>query len=321
MPEKKIILAYPHGFCSGVSRAVQAMGEALRRYAHPVYCYHEVVHNRQVVEGLRRRGAVFVRDMAEVPEGAALLFSAHGVAPSVRECARRKQLRVIDATCPFVARAHAKVKRLTAEGCGVLLIGHRRHEEVEGVAAAGGAGAQVQVIENEDEARAVRPPDPARVGVVTQTTLSVSFVNQMIALLRQRFPQLIAPQKGDICYATQNRQRAAAALARVCDCVWVLGSENSSNSRRLVEIARAEGRQAVLLDSVERLDEIDLAGVRTLGLTSGASTPEDYLEQVLAILRGRGFAAGEKLRLVRENASGFAPPRFPDEACGGRGPL
>ncbi len=309
MNDKRVIIAHPHGFCSGVARAVEAIAEALRRYPPPVYCYHEVVHNRQIVEDLTRQGVRFVETLADVPDEAALLFSAHGVAPAVRKDAQDKRLRVVDATCPFVTRAHAKAQRLAARDCGILLIGHRGHEEVEGVAAE--APERTMIVENEAEAMAVCPPDPDRLGVVTQTTLSVEFVHAMLARLQERFPRLDAPEKGDICYATQNRQQAVQALARVADTILVLGSRNSSNSRRLAEIARACGRPAYLISQREDLAEADLSATETLGVTSGASTPESFLEEALAEVRAQGFARTENLVVARENVHSFPLPDFP----------
>lgn len=309
MKDKRVIIAYPHGFCSGVSRAVEAMGEAVQRYPGPIYGYHEVVHNRQIVGDLSNRGAIFVETLEHVPVGATLLFSAHGVSPRVRTAAQEKKLQVVDATCPFVAKAHAKVQRLARDGFSILLIGHRHHEEVVGVAAE--APGHVIVIENEDEARTVQPPHPDRVGVVTQTTLSVTFVNTMLTLLRERFPCLVAPGKGDICYATQNRQQAVEALARQCECVLVLGSRNSSNSRRLAEIAETCGRPSFLLSQKADLDAVDLSAIGALGVTSGASTPESFLHEILDGLKRRGFARTENMTVAHENIRSFPLPDFP----------
>ncbi len=299
MKRLRIVLAHPHGFCAGVARALATMRQALREHPHPIYCYHELVHNRLVVDELAGQGVRFVETVDAVPEGSTLLFSAHGVAPAVERQARMKNLRVLDATCPFVARAHTKVRELAGKGYGIVLVGHRHHEEVEGVAAA--APGKVFVVENAEEAASVQVPDPRRVGVVTQTTLSVAFVNDMIDRLRQRFPDLQAPRHGDICYATQNRQRAARALARTADCILVLGSSNSSNSRRLVEISRAEGCPARLLENRADLAEVDLSDVAALGITSGASTPESFLNEILADLKHRGFEQIEGLVVAQED--------------------
>ena len=309
MNKKRIIVANPHGFCSGVSRAVDAIQAAIKKYPPPVYCYHEVVHNQQVADMLTKQGVVFVESLDGIPHGSALLLSAHGVAPEVRHMAQAKDLLVIDATCPFVARAHAKVKRLAARGCSILLIGHRNHEEVIGVAAE--APEHVTVIENENEARTVRPPHPEAIGVVTQTTLSVRFVDTMIAILRERFPRLDAPQKGDICYATQNRQLAVEQLANQCDGTLVLGSRNSSNSLRLTEIAQSQGKPAFLLSTRADLNAVDLSGIHTLGLTSGASTPEFFLEAMIDDLKRFGFTEKSSLSVSTESTRSFPLPKLP----------
>ena len=297
MSRKRIIVAVPHGFCSGVARALETMDAVLQRVRPPVYCLNEIVHNRQIVDDLRKRGVVFVSRIADVPDAATLLFSAHGVSPDVRKTARKKSLRVIDATCPFVLKVHKEVLRFAEKDARIILIGHRRHEEVVGVA--GEAPDRVIVIENEDEARRVEIPDPRRVGVVTQTTLSTDTADRIVAVLRTRFPMLQTPDRRDICYATQNRQRAVQALAAVSDRILVLGSANSSNSRRLVEVADTAGCPALLISRIEDLETLALSAVGTLGIISGASSPECFLKDVLAALAAAGFDAVEGRRRRR----------------------
>jgi 4-hydroxy-3-methylbut-2-en-1-yl diphosphate reductase len=303
---RRILLAVPHGFCAGVERAIGMAGAVLRTRPPPVYCLNEIVHNPQVTEDLARRGIVFVRDVGEIPRGATTLFSAHGVAPAVREAAAERRLNVIDATCPFVSKVHAEVRRFAGSGYAVLLIGHRTHEEVVGVA--GEAPEQVTVIQNEDDARAARVPDPASVAVITQTTLSTDEAERLIAILRSRFPALRTPPQSDICYATRNRQRAVRALARGAEFIVVLGAENSSNSNRLVEVARSAGCRAALVSATELLPALSLDDVKVVGLTAGASTPESCVAEALELLKRRGFSRVEELVAEREDIH-FALPR------------
>jgi len=278
----------------------QASGEV-------VYCLNEIVHNRQVVARLRALGMSFVHSVEEVPDGERLLFSAHGVAPAVREQARNRRLRVIDATCPFVAKVHAEVRRFAAQGAIVVCIGHRRHEEVAGVA--GEAPEHVRVVENAAEAEALDLRADASVAVVTQTTLGGEQVDVVMRVLKRRFPALLIPSSTDICYATRNRQQAVRLLARRCERVLVLGSANSSNSQRLAETARKEGVEAVLVSEPEEVDACHWDSVRAVGITSGASTPEAFLEEVVRVLRERyGFPAPETLRAVEEESPEFALP-------------
>lgn len=276
-----------------------------------VYCLHQIVHNQQVVSRLASLGMVFVRCVEDVPEGGCVLLSAHGVAPAVREAAALRRLRVIDATCPFVAKVHAEVRRFAAEGAAVVCIGHRRHDEVVGVA--GEAPACVSVVESPAEAEAVSLAEGLPVAVVTQTTLGAEQVDSVMAVLKRRFPALLVPPSTDICYATRNRQQAVGELARLCSRVLVLGSANSSNSQRLVETARARGAEATLLCELSQLAELAWDGVSAVGVTSGASTPEPFLNEVVDALRAEyGCSAPECLTVVEESSPAFALPSLPE---------
>ena len=306
MEERRVIVVHPHGFCAGVARALAAAEAALARFPRPIYGLHELVHNEHVVADLEARGVRFVATVEEAPPGATLLFSAHGVAPAVRLAAAARRLRVVDATCPYVAKVHDEVRRFAAGGGIVFCIGHHGHAEVEGVA--GEAPGRVIVVATPEEARQAQPADPARVAVVTQTTLRPERADDVRAVLRERFPGLREPVRADICHATRDRQEAARALAAAADLVLVLGSETSSNSRRLVEtVARAGGR-ARLIGTRTALAGVPLAQTRTLGITSGASTPESFLLDVLADLRLLGFTAVEHLHAVPEPPRAFPPP-------------
>lgn len=310
---KRLTVVYPHGFCSGVARAVAAAEAVLARFrGETVYCLHEIVHNRQVVDGLAARGMVFVGQVEAVPPGGLLLLSAHGVSPDVVRQASARGLRVIDATCPFVAKVHAEVRRFAAEGACVVCIGHRRHEEVVGVA--GEAPEHVRVVESAAEAEDLALPEGAPVAVVTQTTLGEEQVASVLAVLRRRFPELRLPASTDVCYATRNRQQAVRALAERCGRVLVLGSANSSNSQRLVETARAAGAEAELVSGLEGLDGLAWRADESVGITSGASTPEGFLEAVLERLRSRyGFPEPERLVAVEEDSLVFRLPAMPSE--------
>jgi len=299
--DRRMIIAVPHGFCAGVARAVDMAEAALQKLGTPLYCLNEIVHNRLIVDGLAERGVIFVKDVAEVPHGGTVLFSAHGVAPSVRDRAAQRELHVIDATCPFVTKVHKEVKHYARRGYFILLIGHRYHEEVIGVA--GEAPGCVIVIESEAEARDTKVADPARVAVMTQTTLSVEETEKTMEILRERFPELETPAKSDICYATRNRQLAARELAGMSDLVLVLGARNSSNTRRLVEVARGAGGKARLITDIASLRSLALGKVRVLGITAGASTPESFVEEVTRWAADKGFGRREALVVVDENAS------------------
>jgi 4-hydroxy-3-methylbut-2-enyl diphosphate reductase len=301
-----ILVASPRGFCAGVSYAIEIVDLVLERYGPPVYVRHEIVHNRHVVEALRAAGARFVDHLSSVPPGSLLIFSAHGVSPVVREEARARGLRVIDATCPLVTKVHLEALRYAREDYEILLVGHRGHVEVEGTL--GHAPDRMQLIETVDDVDRVQVRDPERVAVVTQTTLSVDDTRAITEAIRRRFPNVRTPNKDDICYATQNRQTAVKQLARATDFVVVLGSPTSSNANRLVEVARNEGTRAALIESAADIDPAWLMGVRTIGLTAGASTPETLVEEAVARLRALGCGAVEALRTADENVT-FALPR------------
>jgi 4-hydroxy-3-methylbut-2-enyl diphosphate reductase len=310
MPTKRLLVTYPHGFCSGVTRAVAAAEAAVSRYASPVYGLHEIVHNAQVIAALGARGLHVVERLDDIPTGAVVLFSAHGVSPAIREESCRRQLRIIDATCPFVAKVHREVLQFVAEDCDVVCIGHRTHAEVIGIV--GEAPDHVLVVENESEAWQVHPADPNRVGVVSQTTLTPELTDGVLAILRTRFPHLRHPLHHDICYATRNRQQAVRVLAAQVELLLVLGSPNSSNSRRLVETARQAGCPAQLIGTGTELAGVPLENIQILGIASGASTPESFLQELLTALARRGFPTVEPLYAVPENTHAFRLPPMPE---------
>ena len=299
MGAKRVLVASPRGFCAGVCRAVDTVEAALREYTPPIYCFHEIVHNRQVVDSLAAKGIVFVDDLDAVPDGGVLLFSAHGVAPALRDAVRQRGLHVVDATCPFVSKVHVEVKRYAENGYTILLIGKRGHDEVVGVA--GEAPDQLIVIENEREAREVTVPDPECVAVVMQTTLSYAEAGSVLTVLRERFPSLVTPAHRDICYATTNRQDAVRQLALSCELVLVLGARNSANSNRLVEVARAAGTEALLVPYISAFAEIDLKLIETVGVTAGASTPESFVDEVLLELERLRFARVDLPAVAQED--------------------
>jgi 4-hydroxy-3-methylbut-2-enyl diphosphate reductase len=291
---KRVLLAKPRGYCAGVDRAVQTVEEALRLYGAPIYVRKQIVHNKHVVATLEARGAIFVEENEEVPEGATVIFSAHGVAPEVYEQARARRLKAIDATCPLVTKVHQEARRYAADDYDILLIGHEGHEEVIGTA--GEAPAHVQLVDGPDGADSVVVRDPARVVWLSQTTLSVDETMETVARLKQRLPLLQSPPSDDICYATQNRQHVVKEIAPSCDVVLVVGSRNSSNSVRLREVALDAGAGAAyLVDYATEIDPDWLDGATTVGLTSGASVPEDLVSEVLASLAGLGFTEVEEV--------------------------
>ncbi len=303
-----MVLITPHGFCAGVERAVELAEGMLRNYPLPIYCLKQIVHNRQIIDDLTAKGMVFVSDIREIPKGGTVLFSAHGIPPATREEAKAMSLRVVDATCPFVSKVHHEVKQYAAKGYTVLLIGHHQHDEIIGVA--GEAPAHVVVIASEEEARVVTVPNPEKVAVLTQTTLSLDEVAQVMTILQTRFPGLKTPPDSDICYATRNRQHAVRQFARRADAIIVLGAENSSNSNRLVEVARAEGCHTVLASSIDGLDSISLEKVNLLGITAGASTPEYFVQQAIMHLKERGFGTVTEEVIVKENIHFPLPREF-----------
>ena len=306
VPTRRVLLAKPRGYCAGVDRAVQAVQMTLERFGAPVYVRKQIVHNTHVVRALEQRGAIFVEETAEVPEGAVVVFSAHGVAPQVRQEAKDRGLRTIDATCPLVTKVHNEARRFAAQDYDILLIGHEGHEEVIGTS--GEAPARVHLVDGPAGSESVEVRDPAKVAWLSQTTLSVDETSQTVAALRERFPQLLDPPSDDICYATQNRQAAVKQIAADSDLVIVVGSGNSSNSVRLVEVALDSGAKAAyLVDDASKVAEAWLAGVSTVGVTSGASVPEDLVSGVLSRLAESGFDAVEEVEAVHESMR-FALP-------------
>ncbi len=295
---EKIILAEPRGFCAGVDRAVEAVRGALHTYGRPLYVRHQIVHNRFVLEALEKEGAIFVEDLNEVPSGNRVIFSAHGVAPSEWDRAKGRELRVIDATCPLVTKVHLEVERFASEGRTVILVGHTGHEEVKGTL--GVSPGRVILVQNVEEAAKAQVPDPMRVAAVTQTTLSVDDTREIMETLKRRFPAIITPHADDICYATQNRQNAVKELVKVTDAVLVVGSKQSSNANRLVEVARTRGGRAYLVDSIADVEPQMLAGVRSLGLTASASSPEWLVEEIIGVFAGKG-AEVELLSIATED--------------------
>jgi len=306
-PTRRVLLAKPRGYCAGVDRAVVAVEKALETYGAPVYVRKEIVHNRHVVTTLADRGAVFVDETDEVPEGATVVFSAHGVSPAVHAQALARDLRTVDATCPLVTKVHQEAKRFARDDYDILLIGHEGHEEVEGTS--GEAPEHIQIVDGPGSVAAVTVRDPEKVIWLSQTTLSVDETLETVAALKQRFPLLTDPPSDDICYATQNRQVAVKAMAPQCDLVIVVGSRNSSNSVRLVEVALQNGAaDAHLVDVAAEIDEAWLEGVGTVGLTSGASVPEILVGDVLHWLAARGWGEVEEITTANEKLT-FSLPR------------
>ncbi|WP_363326316.1 4-hydroxy-3-methylbut-2-enyl diphosphate reductase [Haloactinopolyspora sp.] len=305
--EGRVLLAAPRGYCAGVDRAVVTVEKALEHYGSPVYVRKQIVHNKHVVEQLEQRGAIFVEELGEVPEGALVVFSAHGVSPMVHDEAAKRELRTIDATCPLVTKVHNEARRFARDDLDIVLIGHDGHEEVEGTA--GEAPDHVQLVEGPDDVDKVQVRDPSRVVWLSQTTLSVDETYETVERLRQRFPDLISPPSDDICYATQNRQVAVKEIAAESELVIVVGSANSSNSVRLVEVALDAGADAAYrVDNAGEIDEAWLDGVQTVGLTSGASVPEDLVTEVVDWLAQRGFPTVEEHRTTEESLM-FSLPR------------
>lgn len=294
----KILLANPHGFCAGVVMAVDSLERALELFGAPLYVFHEIVHNRHVVEEFRRKGVIFVGSIEEVPQGATLMYSAHGVAPEVRETARWRRLRTIDATCPLVTKVHLRAVHLAQQGYTLILIGHAGHDEIVGVL--GEVPGRIHLVETPEDVDRIPLSDTVAVAYLTQTTLSIDDANRVIEALRRRFPHIVAPAKEDICYATQNRQQGVRALAREADLVLVVGSRNSSNSLRLAEVAREYGAAAYLIDTISDIDPAWFDGVETVGVTAGASAPEFLVSQCLDWLQERFGAKVEERTLRRE---------------------
>ena len=296
---KTLVRVRPRGFCAGVVRAVDIVELALEAYGSPVYVHHEIVHNRYVVDQLRRRGAIFVETIEDVPVGAVLVFSAHGVPPRVRTEAKERELKVIDATCPLVTKVHLEALKFAREGRTLILIGHRDHQEIVGTS--GEAPDRTVVVGSVEEVDQLEVPNPDRLAFLTQTTLSLYDTQEIVARLRERFPSIVGPASDDICYATQNRQEAVEALAREVELILVVGSANSSNSNRLVEVAQRVGVAARLIEDANDIDEASLEGVKSIGLTAGASAPEVLVEQVSQRLSAFGFTNHRDLELIRED--------------------
>jgi 4-hydroxy-3-methylbut-2-enyl diphosphate reductase len=306
---EKLLLAAPRGYCAGVDRAVQTVERALELYGAPVYVRKEIVHNKHVVEQLRTRGAIFVDEIDEsVPEGATTVFSAHGVSPAVHAQAAQRGLSTIDATCPLVTKVHVEAKKFAADGYTIVLIGHDGHEEVEGTM--GEAPERIVLVETEDDVDALEVPDPGRVAYISQTTLSVDETRAIINRLREKFPAIVGPRTDDICYATTNRQSAVKQMAAECDLLLVIGSQNSSNSQRLVDVARECGTESHLIDNATQVDEGWLHGKRVVGVSSGASAPEELVERLVAFFTDRGVEDVSEFEVVREDVRFMLPKRI-----------
>jgi 4-hydroxy-3-methylbut-2-enyl diphosphate reductase len=302
---EKILLASPRGYCAGVDRAVQTVERALELHGAPVYVRKEIVHNKHVVSQLRDRGAVFVDDEREVPTGAVTVFSAHGVAPSVHANAAERGLRTIDATCPLVTKVHKEALKFARDGYTIVLVGHAGHEEVEGTM--GEAPEHIVLVETEEDVDRLEIDNPDKVAYISQTTLSVDETRAIIGRLRERFPGAVGPRTDDICYATTNRQMAVKQLAAQCDLVLVIGSRNSSNSQRLVDVTRELGTEAHLIDHEGQVEESWLEGKRVLGITSGASAPEDLVQRLIDYFRARGTDEVAELEVISEDVRFMLP--------------
>ncbi|MFL5907937.1 MAG: 4-hydroxy-3-methylbut-2-enyl diphosphate reductase [Solirubrobacterales bacterium] len=313
-PGRRVLLAAPRGYCAGVDRAVQTVEHALELHGEPIYVRKEIVHNKHVVHQLEKRGAIFVDQETEVPEGEMVVFSAHGVAPSVHENARKRQLHTIDATCPLVTKVHVEARKFAQEGYTIVLIGHEGHEEVEGTT--GEAPENIILVQTEEDIDTLEIEDPDRIAYITQTTLSVDETSAIIARLLEKFPNAVGPKTDDICYATTNRQLAVKELARACDLVLVIGSTNSSNSNRLVEVAREHGAASHLIDNHLQVDDSWLDGVETVGITSGASAPEELVERLVGFFRERGATDVSELRTVDEDVRFMLPGKIRAELAG-----
>jgi len=302
----KLLLAAPRGYCAGVDRAVQTVERALELYGAPVYVRKEIVHNKHVVEELKERGAIFVEELDDsIPEGAVTVFSAHGVSPAVHADAEQRSLQTIDATCPLVTKVHVEAKKFAAQGYTIVLIGHEGHEEVEGTM--GEAPDDIVLIETEDDVDRLEVDDPDKVAFISQTTLSVDETTAIILRLRERFPNIVGPRTDDICYATTNRQMAVRQMARECDLVLVIGSKNSSNSNRLVEVARAHGAESHLIDNEAQVQEEWLEGARVVGISSGASAPEELVQRLVSFFRDRGTDDVSEFEVVQEDVRFMLP--------------
>jgi 4-hydroxy-3-methylbut-2-en-1-yl diphosphate reductase len=317
---RRVLLAAPRGYCAGVDRAVQTVEHALDQHGPPVYVRKEIVHNKHVVQQLRERGAIFVEEETEVPEGELVVFSAHGVAPSVHANAAQRNLRTIDATCPLVTKVHVEARKFAEQGFTMILIGHEGHEEVEGTT--GEAPEHIVLVQTAEDVDRLRVPedvpDPDKLAFITQTTLSVDETFGIITRLRERFPNVVSPKSDDICYATTNRQVAVKKLAGECDLVLVIGSTNSSNSQRLVDVTRELGTESHLIDNATQVREEWLDGVETVGITSGASAPEELVEQLVDFFRERGADDVSELRTSDEDVRFMLPKQIREQLAANR---
>ncbi len=312
---EKLLLAAPRGYCAGVDRAVQTVERALSIHGPPVYVRKEIVHNKHVVAQLRERGAIFVEEHTQVPEGAVCVFSAHGVAPSVRSGAIERGLQTIDATCPLVTKVHREAARFAEDGYTIVLVGHEGHEEVEGTM--GEAPERIVLVQSEQDVDEVEVEDPERVAYVTQTTLAVGETAAIVQRLRERFPSIVGPRTDDICYATTNRQAAVRQMAAKCDLMLVIGSRNSSNSVRLVEVARDCGTDAHLIDNAGEVQEQWLRDRRVVGISSGASAPEELVSELLDFFRARGVSDIAEFDVIREDVRFMLPKQIREAVAAG----
>jgi 4-hydroxy-3-methylbut-2-enyl diphosphate reductase len=314
---QRLLLAAPRGYCAGVDRAVQTVERALELYGAPVYVRKEIVHNKNVVEELRGRGAIFVDEETEIPEGAVAVFSAHGVAPGVRANAKARSLHTIDATCPLVTKVHVEARRFAQEGYTIVLVGHDGHEEVEGTM--GEAPDRIVLVQDEADVDRLEVEDSEKIAYITQTTLSVDETASIVASLRARFPHIVGPRRDDICYATTNRQEAVKRMAADCDLVLIVGSRNSSNSARLVEVARDCGTEAYLVDSASEVREQWIEGRRVVGISSGASAPDHLVSELVEFFRARGVSDISEIHAVEEDVRFMLPKEMRDALDGAPG--
>jgi len=305
---KRVVLLKPRGFCAGVVRAIDIVQIALDNFGAPIYVRKEIVHNSHVVNDLAKKGAIFVNELDEVPEGARVIYSAHGVSPAVRDRARERGLKVIDATCPLVTKVHVEAVKFAKQGYSLVLVGHRDHEEVEGTQ--GEAPDVTQVVSTVEEVEALVVPDPRKVAYLTQTTLSLDEARYMIEALKKKFPDIIGPHAQDICYATENRQTAVKNVAHGADLVLVVGSRNSSNSNRLVEVSENLGTRSYLIDKAEDIRPEWLEGIDKVAVTAGASAPEVLVQEVVAFLSARGYGDAEEVEVMPENVRFGLPPEI-----------
>jgi 4-hydroxy-3-methylbut-2-enyl diphosphate reductase len=305
---KRVLLLKPRGFCAGVVRAVDIVKIALETFGAPIYVRKEIVHNSYVVDDLRQKGAIFVNELDEVPAGARVIYSAHGVSPAVREAAKERGLKVVDATCPLVTKVHVEAIKFAKQGYSLVLVGHRDHEEVEGTQ--GEAPNVTQVVSTVEEVAALVVPDPDKVAYLTQTTLSLDEARYMIEALKRKFPNIVGPHAQDICYATENRQTAVKNVAHGADLVLVVGSRNSSNSNRLVEVSQNLGTTSYLIDKAEDIQPEWLSEVTTVAITAGASAPEILVQDVIQYLQGKGYGSVEEVEVMPENVRFGLPPEI-----------